>query len=186
VVRESLAVIEEESDHLAQLIDDLLDASRLQAGALVLNPSAVSLAETAKRLVERFSRPAAEHPFDLEFPPDFPLVQADEERMTQVLSNLISNAIKYSPAGGRIKVHGHATPSEVIVCVSDEGPGIAKEDAPRVFDRFYRANEAARTTKGAGLGLYLAKAVVDAHGGRIWVDERAEKGTRICLALPRE
>ncbi len=87
-----------------------------------------------------------------------------------MLSNLISNAVKYSPEGGTITVRGQVRPAEVIVSVADQGPGIPLQDAPHVFDRFYRSSETARKTKGAGLGLFLAKAVVEAHGGRIWVE----------------
>jgi PAS domain S-box-containing protein len=185
VVRDSLEVIEEESDHLAQLIDDLLDASRLQAGGMTLQKSDVALDRLASRLVERFRTQTARHEFALEFPADFPVVLADEERMTQVLSNLISNAVKYSPEGGRITIRGHARPNEVVVSISDQGPGIPAQDAPRVFDRFYRSSETARKTKGAGLGLYLARAVLEAHGGRIWVDPPTEPGARISFSLPR-
>jgi signal transduction histidine kinase len=108
----------------------------------------------------------------------------DERRLTQVLSNLLSNAIKFSPEGGKVTVQGKVRFEEVIVCVSDEGPGIALEDMPRIFDLFYRSNEASRKTKGAGLGLFLAKTVVEAHKGRIWVDDRVTNGARICFSLP--
>lgn len=186
VVKDSLAVIEEEADHLTALIEDLLDASRLQAGALSFSLGDVSLDQVARRIAERFSVQAAQHEIEVNFPPDFPVILADEERLTQVLSNLVSNAIKYSPGGGKIRINGEARPGQVIVCVSDEGPGIAAEDIPHVFDRFYRSSGASRTTKGAGLGLYLARAVVEAHGGHIWVDPKRDAGARICFSLPRE
>ena len=185
VVRDSLAVIEEEADHLAQLIDDLLDASRLQAGGMTLQRSDVALDQLAGRLVERFRTQTARHEFAVEFPPNFPVVLADEDRMTQVLSNLISNAVKYSPDGGRITLRGLVRPTEVILSVADQGPGITAQDAPRVFDRFYRSSDTARKTKGAGLGLFLAKAVVEAHGGRIWLEPQTEPGARISFSLPR-
>ncbi len=185
VVNDSLAVIEEEADRLASLIDDLLDASRLQAGALTLNRTDVALDGLARRLVERFRTQSEKHVFEVDFPDDFPAVMADEDRLIQVLTNLLSNAIKYAPQGGKVTVSGRVRPEEVVVCVSDEGPGLAPEDIPHVFDRFYRSPETSRKTKGAGLGLYLAKAVVEAHGGRIWVDDRVRRGARICFSLPR-
>jgi signal transduction histidine kinase len=102
------------------------------------------------------------------------------------MSNLMSNAIKYSPEGGEIKISGQIRPEQVVICVQDQGPGIAQEDVPHVFDRFYRAEEAARHTKGAGLGLFLTRAIVEAHQGRIWVEPRTETGAKICFSVPRE
>jgi PAS domain S-box-containing protein len=185
VVRESLAVIEEESDRLAGLIDDLLDASRLAAGALSLNLAEISLDRLAEYLVKRFAAQHELHQFEVSFPTDFPEVMGDEQRISQVLDNLLSNAVKYSPSGGRVLVEGRVKGDQVIVCVKDEGPGIPVEDVPLVFDAFYRSNEVSRKTQGAGLGLFLAKAVVEAHGGTIWVDERITRGARICFALPQ-
>ena len=184
-VQESLAVIEEESDRLATLIDDLLDASQLQAGALALSRSEVALDSLAKRMVNRFIPQSDVHQFELNFPSDFPIVMADESRLIQVLGNLLSNAVKYSPKGGKIILSGRVHADHVIVCVEDEGPGIALEDMPRIFNLFYRSNEASRKTKGAGLGLFLAKAVVEAHGGKIWIDDHIDTGARICFSLPR-
>jgi len=186
VVQDSLAVIEEEADRLTELIENLLDASRLQAGALAINLSDVDLESLVRRIVERFRTQSPDHTFVVDFPGNFPIILGDEDRLGQVLSNLLSNAIKYSPGGGEIDVSGQVRPEQVIVCVKDQGPGIAVDDIPHVFDRFYRASEASRTTKGAGLGLYLARAVVEAHGGGIWVDPKPGAGARICFSLPRE
>lgn len=185
IVDESLEVIEEEADRLTNLIDDLLDASRLQAGVLSLSRSEVALGDLAQRLADRFTTQSERHSFEVEFPETFPLIFADEGRITQVLSNLLSNAVNYSPDGCKVIVSGKVLPEEVILCVQDEGPGIALDDVPRIFDLFYRSDDVAEKTKGAGLGLYLARAVVSAHGGRIWVDERVQDGARICFSLPR-
>jgi signal transduction histidine kinase len=136
-------------------------------------------------LVERFRTQSEKHNFVLDFPGEFPVILADETRITQVLQNLLSNAVKYSPKGGEIRIAGMAQPEHVVVCVSDQGPGIAPGDIPHVFDRFYRADEAQRHTKGAGLGLYLSRAIVEAHGGSIWVEPRSEQGATICFSLPR-
>jgi signal transduction histidine kinase len=185
VVRDSLAVIEEEADRLAEMIENLLDATRIQAGALAIHLADVALNDLAERLAERFRIQSNKHNLVVDFPPDFPVVLADEERISQVLSNLISNAIKYSPAGGEVRISGEARPEQVILCVSDQGPGIDPHDLPHIFDRFYRADEAARKTKGAGLGLFLARTVVEAHGGSMWVDPQPGQGARLCFCLPR-
>jgi signal transduction histidine kinase len=183
-ISDSLAVIEEEADRLSKMIDDLLDASRLQAGGMSLNHADVSLPLLAKRVAERFSSQSNKHKITAEFPEKFPIVLADETRIEQVVSNLVSNALKYAPKG-EIKITGSARPEQVIVCVSDEGPGIEAKDLPHIFDRFYRSTNAVKQTKGAGLGLYLARAIVEAHGGRIWADPKPDSGARICFSLPR-
>ncbi len=186
IVEDSLAVIEEEADRLTELIENLLDASRLQAGALKINLSDVAVDTLAQHISERFRTQTTRHMLEVSFPPNFPVILADENRLSQVLSNLLSNAIKYSPEGGKILISGQMRPEQVILCVSDQGPGIAPEDLPHVFDRFYRSTGASRTTKGAGLGLYLSKAIIEAHGGRIWIDSKPGEGARICFSLPRE
>jgi PAS domain S-box-containing protein len=185
VIEDSLQVIEEEADRLTDLIENLLDATRLQAGALAINLSDVAINHTAERIAERFRTQSSIHKISVDFPSDFPVVLADEDRISQVLSNLLSNALKYSPNGGEIRITGQVLPKQVLVCVSDQGPGIAPGDIPHVFDRFYRSVDVSRSTKGAGLGLYLARAVIEAHGGRIWVDPKPGEGARICFSLPR-
>ncbi len=185
VVQDSLAVIEEEADRLTELIENLLDATRLQSGTLSLNRSDLALEPTIQRVVERFRVQAQQHEFIVDFEPDFPVIMGDENRIELVLFNLLSNAVKYSPKGGDIRISGQVRREQVITCVSDQGPGIAPTDIPHVFDRFYRSTDASRTTKGAGLGLFLSRAVVEAHGGRIWVDPMPNQGARICFSLPR-
>lgn len=184
-VKDSLAVIEEEADRLASMIDDLLDASRLQAGGLSLSPNDVSLPILTERQAKRFRAQSKKHTIVVDFPEDCPVILADENRLGQVLSNLISNAIKYSPTGGEIRISGQVRAEQIVICVSDEGPGIDPRDLPHIFDRFYRSTDAVKQTKGAGLGLFLARAIIEAHGGRIWVDPKPASGARICFSLPR-
>jgi len=185
IVQDSLEVIEEEADNLTSLIENLLDASRLQAGGIKLKLADLAFDAFAERLADRFRTQTSKHTIVIDFPRDFPVVMADEDRLGQVLSNLLSNAIKYSPDGGEIRLSGQVRADQMIICVQDDGPGIAPGDIPHIFDRFYRAEEAGRTTKGAGLGLYLTRAIVEAHGGRIWVEPRPGDGARICFSLPR-
>lgn len=186
IFQDSLEVIEEEADRLTELIENLLDASRLQAGGFSLNQTDLKIEELAREMAERFRTQTDQHTLVTQFPEPFPTIVGDRDRLRQVLINLLSNAIKYSPAGGEVKISGQIRPEQIVVCVQDEGPGIAQEDIPHIFDRFYRAEEAAKSTQGAGLGLYLTRAIIEAHQGRIWVEPRKEEGTRICFSLPRE
>ena len=183
-ISESLAVIEEEADRLSRMVDDLLDASRLQAGGLSLNRADVSIVLLASRVAERLGTQSKKHTIVTEFPKNFPVILADENRLEQVLANLVSNSIKYT-SKGEIKISGKMLPEQVVICVSDKGQGIEARDLPHIFDRFYRSSNAAKQTKGAGLGLYLARAIIEAHGGRIWADSQVNSGARICFSLPR-
>ena len=183
-INDSLAVIEEESDRLSKMIDDLLDASRLQAGGLSLNHADVALPSLALRVSERFASQSPKHRIVTDFPANFPVILGDENRLEQVISNLVSNALKYA-SKGEIKISGDVRPEQVVICVSDEGPGIDAKDLPHIFDRFYRSTNAVKQTKGAGLGLYLARAIVESHGGRMWADASTDSGARICFSLPR-
>jgi PAS domain S-box-containing protein len=185
IIKDSLTVIEDEADRLAELIENLLDATRLEAGVLSINSSDLSLPALAERVIERFQTQTDKHTFVVDFPEDFPIILADDDRIAQVLYNLISNAVKYSPAGGEVRISGEVRPKQVIVIVQDEGEGIATSDIPHIFDRFYRAEAAQKKTQGAGLGLYLARAVVEAHKGTIWADPRHTGGAQICFSLPR-
>lgn len=183
-INESLAVIEEEADRLSKMVDDLLDASRLQAGGMNLNRADVSIPALANRVVQRFAPQSPKHQLLADFPEQFPVIIGDETRLEQVLANLVSNALKYAPSG-EIRISATLHPGQVIICVSDQGAGIDARDMPHIFDRFYRSTNAVKQTKGAGLGLYLARAIVEAHGGKIWADSSARDGARICFSLPR-
>jgi PAS domain S-box-containing protein len=147
---ESLNVIEEEADRLSLLIENLLDAGRLQAGGVALKKTEFFIPAAAKRLATRFQTQTEKHKITTDFPEDYPSIMADIGRLEQVISNLISNSIKYSEKG-KITISGQAKNNLVNCCVSDEGEGISTQDIPYVFDRFYRSVDALRTKKGAGL-----------------------------------
>lgn len=186
VVREYLTIIEEEADRLTELVQDLLTASKIQAEQQVtLNMSDVRLDLLAMRAVERF-RQTTNHHFELDFPDEFPVISADEVRLRQVIDNLVGNAIKYSPNGSQIKVGCSYDDDWVQLYVQDEGPGIPLSEQTRIFDRFYRIdNNLSRKTKGTGLGLYLAKKIIEAHRGTISVHSQPGSGARFTITLPR-
>jgi len=185
-LRQGLAVIAEESDRLNRLIDNLLDASRLQASAFKLELSYLQIDKLAEKVMEEFRTQSSEHMFTLDFPPDFPAVRGDIERLRQVLTNLLSNAIKYSPRGSLIQTGGWADEDWIYVYVADEGIGIPKSEQEYIFERFYRVESPlSRRTEGAGLGLYLCKEVVKAHGGKIWVQSEPGRGAKFIFKLPR-
>lgn len=189
VVRETLGVIEEEADRLTDLIQNLLTASKLQAQReLTLDISDdVALDQLAARVVERFLNQTNQHEFRVSFPDDFPLIEGDESRLRQVLDNLVSNAIKYSPAGGLIEISGAYDAQTVTITVTDQGVGLSERDRERVFDRFFRVDsKLSRRTQGTGLGLYLAKAIVNAHGGVIGVDSVPGEGSAFRFTLPQK
>jgi PAS domain S-box-containing protein len=185
---EGLQIIEEEADRLDTLIGNLLEVSRLQAGGLRLQLGPVDLPALAARVVQGIAATASEqYEFQLRFAPSFPLVYADEERTRTVLINLVANAVKYSPDGGIIRVGGWVEGDHAVVYVSDQGIGIAPEEQERIFERFYRVdNTLGRQTQGVGLGLYLARALVQAHGSALWVESQPGRGSRFFFTLPLE
>ena len=186
LTEEMLSAIVEETDRLARLVDDLLDASRLQAGGIPLKEiGEVDLAAIVRRVVERYRLQTDRHTIVLDLPADFPIIRGDARRLEQVFDNLLSNAIKYSPRGGTIVVRGEVHPAEVRLSVSDEGVGIPLEEQDNIFQRFYRVESPeTRAVAGTGLGLYLTRAIVQAHGGRIWVKSAPGKGSTFTVALP--
>lgn len=191
---EYLAVIEEEADSLTELIDKLLEASRLQAGTFKLEWGEVLLPKIAENAAGRLGSQTEHHRLAVSFPPAFPVVFGDERRLIQVFNNLISNAIKYSPDGGPIRIWGEVHADHVTVSVRDEGIGIPSHEERRIFQKFSRLDNAlSRRTEGTGLGLFLTKAIVEAHGGRIWFESNRREngsvgdpaGTTFTFSLPR-
>jgi PAS domain S-box-containing protein len=185
-LREGLQVIGEEADRLARQIGDLLEVSRLRSDGMRLEQTEWQLPALAAQVTERFAAQAGDgFQFELRFPDDMPTVYADYERTRAVLENLISNAVKYSPEGGIIRVAGRADGDRAIVSVSDQGIGIPPEEQDKLFRQFYRVdNRLRRETQGAGLGLFLSKAIVEAQGGRIWVESQPGRGARFSFTLP--
>ncbi|PDW02068.1 ATP-binding protein [Candidatus Viridilinea mediisalina] len=184
--REGLHLIEEEADRLARLIQDLLDVSRLTAGGIRLDVADVALAPLVADVVRSLAPMLTAHyQVELRFPDDLPPVRGDYERCRQVITNLVSNAIKYSPEGGMIRIGGWPEAGYAVCYVSDQGIGIANEEHEAIFRRFYRVdNRLRRETQGSGLGLFLTRAIIEAHGGRIWVESQLGKGARFVFTLP--
>lgn len=182
---EFLQIIDEKTDELRDLIDKILQSAKLEAGALKLEKEPLLIPRLAQKVVEEISPRSRKHRFTLEFPPTFPVVEADVRCIEQVLRNLVENAVKYSPAGGKVSVEGEARDDQLVVRVRDEGVGIPAEHREKVFDRFYRVSgQLTRRSPGSGLGLSIVKGHVEAHGGRVWLDSTVGKGTTFHFSLP--
>ncbi|MGH2368331.1 MAG: sensor histidine kinase, partial [Chloroflexota bacterium] len=164
-------VIAEASDELQELVDNLLDMTKIGAGALDVNPAPMRLRALALAAVERVRPRAGSHELRVAVAARLPAVYADPRRVEQVLYNLLDNAIKYSPERGRVAIAAEATGAEVLVSVADEGLGIPDDLLGAVFARFRReASARTRGINGTGLGLAICKGIVEAHGGRIWAE----------------
>ena len=180
-----------EVDAMTQLVQELLELARIESGKAPMRLTPTAPAEIVLPAIERL-QPQAERAgltLSVAAPADLPLVLADAERMRQVVSNLAHNAIKFTPAGGTVEVRAargeDAGAPAVIVSVRDTGVGISTVDLPRIFERFYRADRA-RSRGGAGLGLAIAKHIVQSHGGRIWVESVEGRGSTFYFALPAQ
>ena len=187
-VQRGLRVIEEEADRLTELIENLLIATKLQVeGVMNLDWSEVNLAELFGRVATHLAAQTPYHEIALDFPKDLPAVPADPRHLRSVAENLISNAIKYSPQGGKVTVSANFDDEFIQIAVSDEGIGLSPDDAKQIFNRFYRAKAAeTQSVPGTGLGLYLTHEIIKAHGGEIWVSSFGkDKGTTFYFTLPR-
>ena len=183
--REQLDVIRHSAERMRRLIEDLLDVTRLEGGKrLPIEPQAVDIEPLLRDTCELFKSQAAASGITLRYQVarDLPPVHADRHRMLQVLSNLVGNAMKFTPSGGTISFRADAPDGEVLFTVADTGPGIPKEHLGDIFNPYWQAKRAERM--GAGLGLPIAKGIVESHGGRIWVESEPGKGTKFYFTLP--
>ncbi|HEX8134144.1 MAG TPA: ATP-binding protein [Actinomycetes bacterium] len=181
--QEMLATVNMDADRVTRLIRELLDVSRIDAGRLELRRQEFDLAAMAEGITGRFELQHDGHTFQVSFPDGFPRVYADPDKVEQVLTNLVENAVKYSE-GGTVTVTGSTTDDAVEVAVADQGVGIPPDQLPLIFTKFYRrAGQGAPS--GTGLGLFIARGLVEAHGGRIWADSAPGRGTELRFRLPR-
>jgi signal transduction histidine kinase len=167
-----------------RMIDDLLDVSRIEAGQLSIDRAPEPVEPIVREVIETYRYAADEREIELAFHVDdgLPLILADRDRLLQVLGNLLTNAVKFTPAGGRVEVGAAAEDGEVRWWVRDSGPGLAPEHLPHLFDRFWQANRSDR--RGLGLGLAIVKGLVEAHGGRVWVESVPGGGSRFQFTVP--
>jgi signal transduction histidine kinase len=185
VLREALAECVEEVDRLATTLNTLMDISEAETGTMALRLEPADLSEVIRQAVDLYEDLAEDSGLALQIDaPDGLIVDMDRVRIRQVIANLIDNAVKYTPEGGRITVAATASEGDAVITVSDTGAGIAEEDLPRIWDRLYRADRS-RSTRGLGLGLSLVRAIVQAHGGSVAVQSAPGSGSRFEFRLPR-
>jgi signal transduction histidine kinase len=182
-----IASLYEEAMLLSRLVDDLQELALAEAGQLTMLPQPIHLADVVDQTLHLFAAQAVEKGVRLEtrLPSDLPLVAADPARLSQVLRNLLKNALAYTPPGGSIRLSARASDSTVEVCLQDSGIGISPEHLPFVFERFYRVDKSrTRTTGGAGLGLAIVKQLVEAQGGQVSITSQVGAGTTVTFTTP--
>jgi PAS domain S-box-containing protein len=182
--RDFLRIIEEESDRLTEIIDNLLDMSQIEAGALRIAPEPTQLRKLIREVVDEMRMRTEAHYFVVDLPAEMPRVLADARRIRQVLTNLIGNAIKYSKHG-QITVACEMQAAHVTVSVADQGQGISPRFIDKIFDRFFQIDGAStRRVGGSGLGLAISRGIVEAHNGRMWVESIQGQGSTFRFTLP--
>ncbi|HMJ55235.1 MAG TPA: ATP-binding protein [Polyangiaceae bacterium] len=182
--RSQLATMQRSANRMCRLIEDLLATASIEAGRLSLKPQPVDVASLVSESLAALEPLAATKYLHLasELPADLPALQADGSRFLQILANLVGNAIKFTPAGGTITLGACAAAKEMTFSVADTGPGIAEDDLPHLFRRYWQSPRTARF--GTGLGLFIVKGIVEAHGGKVWVESTVGKGTTFFFTLP--
>ena len=178
-------ILEQQAERLERLVQDVLNASRVEANDLKLQLEPISMLPIVQQVVDQVRARGGQRPFNVPPKPGLPFVYADRDRVAEVLMNLIDNADKYSPPGGEIAIEVQADQTEVKVAVRDHGRGLPPADLERVFDKFYRSdNSDAQPVYGYGLGLFVCRRLVEAQGGRIWAENAPDGGAVFCFTLP--
>jgi len=180
---EFLRIIDEEADRLRELIDNLLDSSRLESGAIGMTREPTRIGPLLRSVVERAQSAYPEMALRVDAPEGLPILEIDSTRIAQVLDNLLSNAAKYAP-GAPVALRARREGEELVIEVEDQGPGIAPEHTSQMFQRFYRVPNTQRTVRGTGLGLYICRKIVENHGGQIGIDSQPGRGARFFFTLP--
>ena len=184
--KDFLQIINAEADRLARLISDLLDLSQIERGKLEIESKPHNLGKLIQQVLQLFSNELDNHPITVDIPSDLPLIDFDADKIHQVFINLINNAIKYSPQSGPIHIKVILEKEKVYVRIRDYGIGIAPEDREKIFEKFYRSRASlGQQVRGTGLGLPIARYIIEAHGGQIWVEETEEPGSCFCFWLPQ-
>jgi len=178
---EMLEQVRHDADRVTRMLTELLDISRLETGQLHLRRRPLDLAALAASVVEKVALQEPDLEADVVFPPDFPEVMADADKVEQVLSNLVENAAKYASPRG-LRIEGSVSDDGIAVAVTDSGEGIPAEDLPRVFERFFRREEGRPT--GTGLGLWISRGLVEAHGGGLTANSVVGEGSTFRFTLP--
>ncbi|MFP3356558.1 cell wall metabolism sensor histidine kinase WalK [Planococcus sp. SIMBA_143] len=183
-----LNVTQTETERMIRLVNDLLKLSKMDSSEADLSREMVEFGVFFNRIIDRFEMSKSQNvSFERKVPKSQYFVEIDTDKLTQVIDNIISNALKYSPEGGKVRFSVREKEGELLVSISDEGMGIPKENVERIFDRFYRVDRArSRAMGGTGLGLAISKEMINAHGGRIWAQSKYGKGTSIYFTLPYE
>lgn len=183
--KELLANIHQKAQRLESIISDLLDLSRIQAGMMItLDRAPCDIGKLLKQVVAEHQKESGRHRFELSMPEGPFELTADRKKLEQVLENLLSNAVKFSPQGGRIAVSSHVMGNHFQITVENKGIGMTPEQLEKVFDKFYRVDASDTAEQGLGLGMSIAKSIVEAHGGKIWVESEPDKGTRVSFTIP--
>jgi len=184
-VDQFLRMIDSESDNMQSMIKDILDSSLVDVGQLKLEPQPVRVQYIAREVVDEILRYTQIHHFIIDFPANFPIIDADPRWIKQVFRNILENAVKYSPEGGLIVIKGQIRRDDIVIKVADQGVGISPEDLIPLFEKFYRVKSAEGFhISGTGLGLPVARSIVEAHGGRIWVESQEGEGTTLYFSMP--
>jgi len=183
--RDFLQSIDKDADRLNRLVEDLLMMSRLESGAMEVRRERRNLAQVVESVKGRLDSLAASHKLEISIPGDLPPVMVDDGRISEVLTNLVENAVKYSDEGARVTIGASANHKDVIVSVADEGIGIPPELQQKVFDRFFQVRNRKKGNRmGTGLGLAICRSLIEAHGGKIWVESELDKGAKFSFSLP--